>query len=275
MPAGPVWRRVAEHRRCRGGEAHLFFVLRAPACASVGWVTEDMAPSAAGRQLPGDPLEEMGWKLAEQGHVQPGLGELCGARRPWALGQAEGSSRRPQPQVGTGGIPGWPQPRRGSGARPPAGDSLGGEVLMAASFAPFPCSVPYRTLCSRRGVGGEGESSIHCEPKPGRKASREALSLSGPRRGHLPASPGGPEPQLYRAPSTLTQPPTGPTGGGGLLWTDGPPLGGPAHPTRPLTACTRVHGALSDSLGSSSACPPRAPAGLGAGAPGSSLGVTI
>lgn len=201
-----------------------------------------------------------------------GLGELCWARWPWAQRAARAwpLSLRWAWEGFRAGL----SPAGEAGARLPAGDSLGGEVLMAASFAPFPRSIPYRTLCSRRGWGVRRAPSIHCEPKPGRKASREAPVPEWPPAvaTSLPL-PAGLSRNFTGLPRPLTQPPTGPRGTGSFLWTDSPPLGGPAHPTRPPTACTRVHGALGDSLGPS-ACPLRAPTGPEAGVPGSSLGVT-
>lgn len=137
-----------------------------------------------------------------------GLGELCWARWPWAQRAARGwpLSLRWAWEGFRAGL----SPAGEAGARLPAGDSLGGEVLMAASFAPFPRSTPYRTLCSRQGWGVRRAPSIHCEPKPGRKASREApVPEWPPAVATFPASPGGPEPKLHWAPSTLDPAPHG------------------------------------------------------------------
>lgn len=97
------------------GVKPLFFILRAPICASVGWVTGDMGPSATGRQLPGDPLEAMGQKLAEEGGISAGQGGPgAGAGRgqlgvglsaPGGHGRDPGLALAPRGKWGLGGPP--------------------------------------------------------------------------------------------------------------------------------------------------------------------------
>lgn len=84
---------------------------------------EDMRPKAAGQQLPGDSWGR--WDRSWQGASQLGPGRALLGEVVCALEQL--GSGPPQPQVGMGGIPDWPQTR----GEVRAGDSLGGEVLIA------------------------------------------------------------------------------------------------------------------------------------------------